>query len=69
MRNDLFCIIENIQDSSLLNNCEKVIYFLMEGLNDGQVHSINSIQFIRQIVNYQHTLLQIEDTARFLLVY
>ena len=60
MEKNLFCIIQNIQHSehwNLLNNCEKVIYFLMEGLNDGQVHSINSIQFIRQIVNYQHTFI------------
>ena len=46
MEKNLFCITENIQDSehwNLLNNCEKVIYFLMEGLNDGQVYSINYI--------------------------
>ena len=43
-----------------------MIYFLMELLNHVEIHSI---QFIRKTVNYQHTLLQIEDTSRFLLVY
>ena len=41
----------------------------MEGLNDGQVHSMNYIQFIRQIVNYQRSLLPDKKGERYISIF
>ena len=44
MVKNLFCIIENISDSNLSNNYQKVINFFMEDWNSAQIHSIQSIR-------------------------